>query len=265
MEKLVKIATILSVFLGMTNALAESPIVYDPTNWAENSVTAANTIKSYEELVTSNESLKFLTDSLKGFEAAELKKILSLIEETVNENTGNSQHSQLSKLKSKDKDYIQKRDQLLQSYFAAPLQDNEIQMALQGGGNQEDIDAFKNYVKSDKRSYDAVIDAVDETSNSNEVAKNRADKISLFNQTIQNLGPKSELKTQQTIAALLALQAEQNEQLIQQQKEALHFTKLKQAAIENGKIADHKLELEQIKKSIHLGTSGLGRSKWGDS
>jgi hypothetical protein len=247
-------------------------VVFDPVNYGQNAISAAEAIKITKNTFDSLKELKDTYNKVKDNynltlqnlqNLKDIQQLLSDVDGSVNNYSGSSQLSSLNSLDPNSGNYAETRDQILNEYYQSPLKPEDIQARLQGSVSQNQIDAMKSQAKQENQDHQELVDAVDESAHENVKAKERAKHIQEYNKTISQLGEKSELKTQQTIAAELNLHAEQNEQLIEQQNQTLKYMRMQQAQIESERAKQTKAQLETFQKSINQGKSGLGRDKWG--
>jgi hypothetical protein len=255
-------------------------IVFDPANFAKNAITAEQSIQTeLNTAMTQANTLKTDIDTLKNYqqlveqynltkanleELANIKQYIANTQNTVNSNFGSSALSQLSSLNATSSNYIAQRDAILNKYFQKPLDPNYIQAEFQGSLNQDQIDAMKAQAQQQNLAYQRTQDAVDEAAHEQAAAINRNKNITDFGAAIQNLGPNSELKTQQMTATEVNFQLHQNEQMIQELNEQLKYIRLKQAQEDSEKAQALQDEQASFQRSLNQGTSGLGRDRWGD-
>lgn len=248
-------------------------IVFDPSNFAKNSITAVqtletakNTLNSYQELIHTYDQLKSqynltVTDLR---ELANITQLLKSMGDTVNGYYGSSPLSQLSQLDPKSGDYTQKRDAILTQYYQKPTDPNQIQATFQGMVNQSEIDTMKEKAKSQTLDYQLLQDNVDESTHEQALAKERSKDIQAYGNTLSSLGPNSSVRTQQTTASEVNFLLQQQEQVIQQHNEQLKYTRMQKAEEESEKAKQSQAEQASLQKAMNQGTKGLGRDRWGD-
>lgn len=241
-------------------------IVFDPTNFAKNAGTMYNT---YNTLVKAREEYKMLTrnHNLSLTNLEELSNIMQLIEDintTVNKHYGKSPMSKFAGLDPNNPNYIETRNAILSMYYQQPQNPNYIQAEFQGALNQNQINSMMAQAKLQGLNYQELKDAIDESTYEQAVAKQRARDIGVYGKTIEGLGAKSELKTEQTTASEVNFQLQQNEQLIQLQNENLKYERMQKAEVDSEKAQESEAEQSDLERAINQGNSGLGRSKWGN-
>jgi len=246
-------------------------IVFDPTNFTENKITALQTIKLVEDSTQSLQNIKNMYGKISELRDIDLRNLQQLanlgdLVQSSNNTIDDSYGTVTSELTVLDPDkgnYTEQRDNVLTKYYEKPVDPNEVQASFQGEMSQDQLDAMKSQAMRQQRDYQMIQQTADDGANEQKKATKRQKIIDEHGNTIKNLGEKSELQTQQVIASEVNLQLQQNEQLIQQQNEALMNSKLRKADEVSEKAKETKYEESRLKGAINQGTGGLGRDKWG--
>jgi hypothetical protein len=252
--------------LSSTYVFADE-LVYDPTNYVENAATAVQTLAIQGSTAATVAQLvqeyQMFSQDLKQLE--NIGQYLKNLDITQNLNSyyGTTPLSQLATLDPNSANYAQQRDNILAQYFQKPTDPNAIQAEFQSALTQNDIDAIKNKTQAENMNYQILQDSIDESTNAQDKAKKRQSNISDY-QGALNSGDLSQLKIEQTTGLELNTALEQNEQNIAMQNEALKYLRMQKSYEDSEMSKESQAQESSLERAINQGTSGLGRSSWGD-
>lgn len=279
MDKVIimKKATIYSLTISILTLLVSNTsnamIVFDPTNFAKNSITAEqtfqtaeNTLNTYNETVNSYEQLvqqyNLSVTNLRNLE--NINELIANLGQSVNNYYGTSPMSQLASLNSTSPTYIQQRNSILSQYFEQPTSTATIQAEFGSALSSDQIEQMQATAQLQNLNYQLLEDSIDESTHQQTMATQRAQAIANYGQTLKGLGANSQLQTEQTTASELNFSLQQNEQLIQEINELLKYTRMQQAEDDSEKVQQSQAEQTSLQKVLNQGTTGLGRDSWGN-
>ncbi len=273
MKKITISSLIISILTLIVSNTSNAMIVFDPTNFAKNSITAEqtfqtaeNTLNTYNETVNSYEQLvqQYNLSVTNLRDLANINELITNLGQSVNNYYGTSPMSQLASLNSTSPTYIEQRNSILAQYFEQPTSTATIQAEFGSALNSDQIKQMQATAQLQNLNYQLLEDSIDESTHQQTMATQRAQAIANYGQTLKGLGANSELQTEQTTASELNFSLQQNEQLIQEINELLKYTRMQQAEDDSEIVQQSQAEQTSLQKSLNQGTTGLGRNSWGN-
>lgn len=256
-EKVISILLVL-VPLSSYAFLGAGDVVYDPSTWAQTVAIANNTMDQINQLRDTYDLSKSNLRSLIG-----IANYLKSNKEMLSSFKGKSDQSMLTDMNPDDPDYSEERDAVLSEYYERPEDPSSVRSKLSGVLDDAVLNRLTADAQQNKKGWVVVEDAVAETAHQTMIKNNRTNQIDRLSKQASNLGPESELQTQQLAltASILLLQQQEG---IADLLRSIHSDQTSLDAQKRSAMnAVFKNEIDRLSRAAKQGSDLPDKQKWG--
>lgn len=235
-----------------------SGIVFDPTNWTENAAVALQTLQMMKTMKT-----RLTMGRLNLTDLSDLKNLLPKNKDVINSYTGDSAYAKLSQLDPNSGGYDQNRDSTLKKYYTLPQDPNNVRSDLGSLMSGDVLNQWTADAEQNKNNWQRVTDAIAISAKEKLMEKSRQDQLGQMQNELDSLGEKSQLKTEQLIAAELLFMAQQNESQGSQLRNVEEAQTNQLAQQTSARSEDFKQEEQRVKAAANQGSEIPNIKTWG--
>ena len=255
-------------------------VVFDPSNYKQNVITAVKTAATYKKMLASYQkqleqfaTLKQQFATIKEHygldqrnlrELQNLAKLLLTNQMAINTFAAQSEFALLERLDPASADYPSKRDEILAAFYQRPLLPETIVSQFQGILSSKELKPLLDKIERQDKHYRRYLDVLAQSANDRQLQARRKEAILNYQKTLSSLGQESELKSLQTNGAQINL-------LLQQQEKALSsLAQLNQLHMEaharqvSARAEDVANETRRLLKAARASAPAPGPARWGD-